>query len=155
MVDGGSRGPRRLVELPPDEAIRLLGSVSYGRIVFTNRALPAIRPVNHLVDRGDVIIRTHLGAAVMTAATEGMVVAYEADAIDPDTRVGWSVVVTGIARVVAEPVQAARYQHLLHAWVQTGPARDQVIRIRPDLVTGFRLTDEAGDLAGLAGGTGS
>jgi hypothetical protein len=39
---------RRLEELPPQEAMRLLGSVSLGRIVFTARALPAVRLASHL-----------------------------------------------------------------------------------------------------------
>jgi nitroimidazol reductase NimA-like FMN-containing flavoprotein (pyridoxamine 5'-phosphate oxidase superfamily) len=147
MADGRNRAPGRLVELTPAEALRLLADVPYGRIVFTHRALPAIRPVNHIVDAGDVIIRTHVGAGAMAAATDGMVVAYEADVIDPDTRVGWSVVVTGVARVVADAHETARYLRLLHPWVEAGPARDRVIRIRPDIVTGFRLTDGAGDLA--------
>src|SRR5258708_36398974 len=44
--------------------MRLLGSVSLGRIVFTARALPAIRPVCHLVDGDYVIIRTDSSAAI-------------------------------------------------------------------------------------------
>jgi hypothetical protein len=79
--------PRKSVELDSDEALRLLGGVSLGRIVFTRQALPTIRPVNHVLDNGDVIIRTHEGAALTSysqeAAGRGVVVAYEADAIDP------------------------------------------------------------------------
>ena len=44
--------------------MRLLGSVSLGRVVFTARALPAIRPVTHLVDGDHVIIRTDRDAAI-------------------------------------------------------------------------------------------
>src|SRR5437667_22837 len=54
---------RELAELPKDEALRLLGSVPFGRVVFTARALPAVRPVNHLVDGNRIIIRTSPGAA--------------------------------------------------------------------------------------------
>lgn len=45
------------------EAMRRLAGVSYGRVVFTLNALPAIRPVYHLVDNGHIIIRTraHFG----------------------------------------------------------------------------------------------
>ncbi|WP_291412879.1 pyridoxamine 5'-phosphate oxidase family protein [Actinophytocola sp.] len=59
--------PHQTRELDRTEALRLLGSVSFGRISFTERALPQIRPVNHLVDAGEVFIRTHSDAAVMTA----------------------------------------------------------------------------------------
>ena len=55
---------RQAVELTADESWRLLAGTSLGRIVFTRHAMPAIRPVNHLVDDETVIIRSHLGAAI-------------------------------------------------------------------------------------------
>ncbi|MCI3278182.1 pyridoxamine 5'-phosphate oxidase family protein [Streptomyces cylindrosporus] len=136
-------GPRRSIELDSREALRLLGSVSVGRIVFTRHALPTVRPVNHVLDGGDIVIRTHEGAALTSrtreSASSGVVVAYEADTIDPDTHLGWSVVVTGFAHLVTDPRELARYQRLLHPWVQQ--TMDYAVRIRPDLVTGIRLTD--------------
>jgi len=36
--------------------------VSVGRLVFTIAGLPAIRPVNHLVDDGAVVVRSDLGS---------------------------------------------------------------------------------------------
>ena len=50
------------------EAIRLLASVEFGRVVFTVNALPAIRPVNHLLDEGRIIIRTRLTSAISSLA---------------------------------------------------------------------------------------
>jgi hypothetical protein len=89
---------RRLEELSPEESIRLLGSVSLGRIVFTARALPAIRPVNHLVDGDYIIIRTDGNSPIISElkSEPGSVVAYEADTIDPAEHLGWSVVVVGL-----------------------------------------------------------
>lgn len=114
----GTAGPRHSTPLHRAEALRLLGSVSLGRIVFTQDALPAIRPVNHLLDRGEIIIRTQEGTAIATATRqadmEGVVVAYEADTIDPVTHVGWSVVVTGYCRPVTDPRDLAYYRELLH-----------------------------------------
>jgi Pyridoxamine 5'-phosphate oxidase len=77
--------------------------------------MPAIRPVNHLIDDGQVIIRSHEGSAIVTATStgSGTVVAYEADEIDPASRTGWSVMVTGLARLVDEPGQATRYREAL------------------------------------------
>lgn len=110
--------PREVVELDGVEAMRLLASVGHGRVVFTSNALPAIRPVNHLVDDGRVIVRTRLtakvSAAVRSNAGAGVVVAYEADDLDPHQRLGWSVVVTGLATTVSDPDQIARYEQLLH-----------------------------------------
>ncbi|MEV6979055.1 pyridoxamine 5'-phosphate oxidase family protein [Kitasatospora sp. NPDC093806] len=130
-----------MVPLERAEALRLLGGVPFGRIVFTAHALPAIRPVNHLLVDDTIVIRTHEGAALTMAAEGtgdvGVVVAYEADAIDPVTRLGWSVVVTGFARLVTEPGQLARYRPLLSPWVNA--AMDHTVAIQPDLVTGYRL----------------
>jgi nitroimidazol reductase NimA-like FMN-containing flavoprotein (pyridoxamine 5'-phosphate oxidase superfamily) len=129
---------RQLVELDRTEALQLLGTVSLGRVVFTQRALPAIRPVNHVIHDGDVIIRSHVGAAIVSAASDGVVVAYEADSIDPGQHLGWSVIVTGHARLVTDPDQLDRYRHLLRPWVHR-PDMDHVVRIEPELVTGFTL----------------
>jgi hypothetical protein len=120
-------------ELARRECLELLASVPFGRVVFTLHALPAIRPVNHLVDHdGAVIIRSHLGAGITAAMPAGrVVVAYEADSIDADTRTGWTVVVTGTARLLADPAAAARYEQILQPWVDQ--PMDSVIRIEPDL----------------------
>ncbi|WP_405593605.1 pyridoxamine 5'-phosphate oxidase family protein [Streptomyces sp. NBC_01092] len=154
MVHDDSRpapaGPRHRIELDGAEALRLLGSVSLGRIVFTRHALPTVRPVNHVLDGGDIVIRTHEGAALTSHAQRGghpgVVVAYEADAIDPRTHLGWSVVVTGYARLVTDPDDLARCRTLVQPWVDQ--AMDQAVRIRPDLVTGILLTRD--DRSGVA-----
>ncbi|MDT7845788.1 pyridoxamine 5'-phosphate oxidase family protein [Streptomyces justiciae] len=129
-------------ELDSSEALRLLAGVSLGRVVFTRHALPQIRPVNHVVDGGDIVIRTHEGAALTShtgqADGSGVVVAYEADLIDPDTHLGWSVVVTGYAHLVTDPGELARYRAMLRPWVEQ--TMDYAVRIRPDLVTGVLLT---------------
>nr|WP_198428167.1 pyridoxamine 5'-phosphate oxidase family protein [Nocardia bovistercoris] len=131
---------RTVRELTQDEALDLLAATPLGRVVFTRNALPAIRPVNHLVEPdGRIIVRTRLatrfGGAVR--ANAGVVVAYEADEIDPVRRLGWSVVVTGVARQVTDPVLVARFEQLLRPWV--GQVMDTVIAIEPTIVTGIRL----------------
>jgi len=130
---------RRALELTRAECWQLLGSVSLGRIVFTQRALPAIRPVNHLVDGKSIIVRSHLGSTIVryAAATDGAVVCYEADDLDPVQHTGWSVIGTGMARLVRDPVAIARYEELLEPWV-TGQM-DYVIAIDPQIITGIRL----------------
>jgi hypothetical protein len=65
------------------------------------------------------------------------VVAYEADDIDQQRRLGWSVVVTGLAQLVREPDLITRYQAALLPWIDL--PMDQVLRVRTDLVTGFRF----------------
>src|ERR687887_77056 len=131
---------RDLTELTDAESLALLGSVSLGRIVFTTRALPTIRPVNHILDDGQILIRSHMGATIVSAAdiSYGAVVAYEADDLDPVQRLGWSVSVTGTARIIRDPGQVERYRQLLSPW-GTGE-KDDIITIHPELITGFRLT---------------
>jgi pyridoxamine 5'-phosphate oxidase-like protein len=125
-------------ELERAEAMRLLASIGYGRVVFTLNALPAIRPVNHLVDEGRVIIRTRLTSAISIGvrSTDGVVVAYEADSLDPQSRAGWSVVIMGRAHTLTDPDQVSRYEQLLHPWVNHA---DTVVAIDPDIITGFRI----------------
>ena len=120
------------------EAMRLLASVAYGRVVFTLNALPAIRPVNHLVDDGTIIIRTRLTTAISAAVRSAreLIVAYEADSFDDESRTGWSVVVTGRAHAVDDADQISRYEQLLHPWVNRA---DNVLAIEPDVVTGIRI----------------
>ncbi|MET8247652.1 pyridoxamine 5'-phosphate oxidase family protein [Streptomyces sp. NPDC005202] len=133
----GTRAGARMVQLSREEALKLLASVPLGRIGFTQHALPAIRPVNHVVHAGAVVIRTHTGSALLNHSLRTEVVAYEADEIDPATHTGWSVVVTGLATRVTDPDDLARYQGLLVPWIDAGMA--YVVRIVPELVTGYRL----------------
>jgi hypothetical protein len=129
---------RRLAELSREESLRMLGSVPFGRIVFTSRALPAILPVSHLLVGEQIIIRASLGAAFSSAGHgSGTVVAYEADLIDPAERLGWSVVVVGRACRVRSETLSARYRVSLRPWIDE--EMDEVIAITANLVTGFRI----------------
>jgi len=134
--------PLRFQELTREESLRRLGSVRVGRIVFTHQALPTIRPVNHVVDGGAVILRTHPGAALLSAVDT--VVAYEADAVSDGERIGWSVIVTGVARRLRGQADIERYGDLLRPWAPE--ELDYVLRIHPELVTGFTLIEQNGVL---------
>ncbi|WP_326700416.1 pyridoxamine 5'-phosphate oxidase family protein [Streptomyces sp. NBC_01754] len=133
---------RRTVKLTAPQAMALLGGAPLGRIVFTRRALPAVRPVNHLLDGGQIVIRTHRDSDLFHQARQhgglGVVVAYQADDIDPLTHLGWSVVATGFCHPVTEREALLRYERLIRPW----PDRpmEAAVRISPDLVTGVRLT---------------
>jgi Pyridoxamine 5'-phosphate oxidase len=138
------RTPRPAIELTEGECWHLLGSVSIGRVVFTQRAMPAIRPVNHLIDRRKIIIRTHLGAAIASRALDGAsqegrgsVVCYEADELNADRHTGWSVIATGLATLVTDPADVARYSAALEPWI--AGELNQVVAIEPRFVSGLRL----------------
>lgn len=124
--------PPRLAELTRPEALRLLADAPFGRIVYTVRALPAIVPVRHLVENGMVVVRSHV-----SGDCAGSVVAFEADGIDPEHRLGWSVTVTGVARRVVDPDEIAHYAAAITPLVEM-PNVD-IIRIFPEILTGYRL----------------
>ncbi|WP_291416031.1 pyridoxamine 5'-phosphate oxidase family protein [Actinophytocola sp.] len=130
--------PRQLRQLTKAESLQLLTEVSFGRVIFTQNTMPAVRPVNHIIDDVAVIFRTHLGAAVLT--TIGMIVTYQADAIDPDSHLGWSVILHGYAHAITDPDTVARYEQLLRPWVRG--EMTHVIRIYPEIVTGFELVKD-------------
>ncbi|MFC8501323.1 pyridoxamine 5'-phosphate oxidase family protein [Pedococcus sp. NPDC057267] len=131
--------PRRLVPIPEGEALALLASVEFGRLVFTEHALPAVRPLNHILEGGDIIIRTRLGSAAASTAIPPVldVVTYQADRIDPSDRTGWSVVVTGRVSRVTNPDRLRRCDELLHPWVEL--PMDLTLAIAAEIVRGFRL----------------
>lgn len=134
-VDGG------VIDLDRAESMRLIGRARYGRVVFTRDALPAIRPVCHVVEDEQIIVRTRITSRLTgTARTEStVVVAYEADDIDPVTHTGWAVVVTGRARSITDPVRIARYERLLRPWMDR--TLDAVVAIEPTLINGIRLLE--------------
>src|SRR5258706_13449891 len=91
---------RRLEQLTRTKALDLLSSVNLGRLVFTHQALPAIRPVNHLVECESIIVRATAGAAIISAAnTHGVSVAYAAESIHSGKHLGWGGDRVGNARL--------------------------------------------------------
>jgi Pyridoxamine 5'-phosphate oxidase len=131
---------RALLELPRSESLRLLASVPVGRLVFTHQALPAIRPVNHIVDDDKIVIGLTSGSAIAgSAGQDGTVVAYEADSLDLETRQGWTVIVVGIARLESEAA-ARQYRDELHPWL--AGAMTDIISISSEIVTGYRLASQ-------------
>ncbi|HEY7145951.1 MAG TPA: pyridoxamine 5'-phosphate oxidase family protein [Streptosporangiaceae bacterium] len=142
MIEG-----RQLQELTQHDSMRLLASVPVGRVVFTHHALPAIRAVNHIVVGDKIVIIAALGSAISMPASvgsrgyDGTVVAYEADLMDPDTHLGWSVVVIGTACVARDQAEISGYRAALQPWV--AGATDDVIVIQAELVTGYQLVAAA------------
>lgn len=135
-----AEGDRQMRLMTRQQALDKLASAPFGRVVFTEHAMPALRQVNHLIDHGRIIIRSHPDSAITGRADQGRgsVVLYEADDIDPLTRTGWSVTVTGLARRIEDPVRAAHYKELLHPWVAGNMS--VVISIDAEIVSGFELT---------------
>lgn len=133
----GERGNAGPVTLEREECLQLLAGAPAGRLVFTEHALPAIRPVNFVVHGGAIVIRSGEGEK-LTAASDGAVVAFEADEIDVVTRTGWSVTVVGQAAVVTDADTVAELSALpLVPWAPGN--RDWFIRVDVAHVTGYRI----------------
>jgi nitroimidazol reductase NimA-like FMN-containing flavoprotein (pyridoxamine 5'-phosphate oxidase superfamily) len=136
-----NEGDRQMRPMSRQQALDKLANAELGRVVFTQHAMPAIRPVNHVLLDGRVVIRSHDDSAITARADHGRgsVVVYEADEIDPRTRTGWSVTVTGLARLVEDPALIARYQEILRPWV--AGTMNSVITIDAEFVAGFELIE--------------
>ena len=91
-MPGRSQGPISRT-LTPEECWALLGASGVGRVAVTIVGVPRIIPVNYSV-AGDVIyFRTAPGTILNNVTVQK--VAFEADAVDPASRSGWSVCVVG------------------------------------------------------------
>lgn len=84
-------------------AIELLGSVRYGRLAMSMRALPFLAVARHLVIEGRVLLRMHRGLGFHESC-DGSVIAYGADNFnfpEPSGRDDlWSVQFTGPVEIV-------------------------------------------------------
>jgi uncharacterized protein len=134
------------------EAFGLLATVSVGRLVYSDRALPSLVPVTFSLDGPDIVIRTGRRSSPATHAS-GNVVAFEVDDIG-GSRSGWSVLVTGRIELVVDAFEVARLGALqLPTW---SPAvSDRYLRLRPELIAGRRipaLTAPVTDNSGVSDG---
>ena len=128
------------------ECLALLRQSLVGRVIVTDRALPAAFPVNFALLGEDVVFRTAAGSK-LEAASARTVVAFEADDMDPVRQTGWSVLIQGRAALIEDPVELARARALpLQPWA---PGRRlEFVRIRSELLSGRRIPQPAPVFAG-------
>jgi nitroimidazol reductase NimA-like FMN-containing flavoprotein (pyridoxamine 5'-phosphate oxidase superfamily) len=123
--------------LSREECLSLMASMPVGRLVFTDRALPAVVPVNFVLSGGHIVLRTGATSS-LAAAVRGSVVAFEVDRIDPEGYRGWSVTVVGRAEHVTDPQRIAQLEQLpLLSWA--GHELEQFVVISVELVNGRRV----------------
>ena len=132
----------RLQPLTRDECLELLSGRSLGRVAFTERALPAIRPVNYALVGHQVVLRTRPDG--LGRRLDGQVVAFEVDDIDSERGTGWSVVLTGTARLLRTPGELTR-QAAIPLVSLAGEGHDARVCIVPGEMTGRRI--RAADVA--------
>ncbi|GAA1227595.1 pyridoxamine 5'-phosphate oxidase family protein [Kitasatospora nipponensis] len=114
------------------QCLRLLAGAPVGRVVYTVGALPAVLPTRYqLDDDGSVLLRATAGSEFLRAVA-GVLVAFQADEISAADGSGWSVTVLGTAETTGEGAGTRA--------AAAPPAGQVTIRIRPEWVTGRRLT---------------
>lgn len=122
--------------LTQEQCLDLVASESVGRVAVSVAALPAIFPVNYQLLGGDVFFLTGDGMK-SHAAVEGAVVGFEVDHIDAEHRTGWSVMMVGQARLVADEDRAALGNLHLSPWARGH--RSHLVTLHPEFVSGRRI----------------
>ena len=121
----------------PNECWALLRGVSVGRLAVWLEDHPDIFPINYTVDHGSIVFRTAAGSK-LTGALGPVPVAFEADGVDADTGITWSVVVKGPASLLESTSDVLDTFNLsLFPW-ESG-TKNAFVRIVPTEVTGRRF----------------
>jgi len=89
-----------LEHIPEAECLEMLARNRLGRIAFFAAGQQEIFPVNYALKADTVVLRTAPGTKLSCAP--GAQVAFEIDQYDPETGIGWSVVVHGEAQDVTD-----------------------------------------------------
>ncbi|MEU7530213.1 pyridoxamine 5'-phosphate oxidase family protein [Saccharothrix sp. NPDC042600] len=122
--------------LPREECLRLLGTASIGRLVYTDRALPVIHPVVYALDGDAVVLRVPEGSATLVA--RDTIVAFEIDEVEPDLSKGWTVMAVGHISEVVDEQRLDRVRRLPLASRGHG-ARDHYLAVELEVVSGRRI----------------
>lgn len=133
-------GPqRRFNALPATECLALMRSHTVGRVGWNAADGPQILPVTYLLRDDTIIFRTAPYGA-LSELRNAHRVAFEVDDFDVDTRTGWTVLVRGMIQAADNP------DELAGLWTRQEPipwapgARNLVLAITPDHVTGRVIT---------------
>ena len=132
----------RLQMLGRDECLQLLAGKCLGRVAFTERALPVIRPVNYALVGHHIVLQTQPDG--LGRRLDGQVVAFEVDEMDSEHGTGWSVVLTGVARLLRRSGELTR-QASIPLLSLAGDGHDDRVCIVPGQITGRRI--RAADVA--------
>ena len=132
-----------LEPLTPAQCRGHLEAGGVGRVIFCVSRGPVALPVNFRFSNGEVFFNTTVKNA--TELESQGTVGFEVDRIDDVFSEGWSVIVTGSARMVDHPEQLVEHaSHGIAPWA--GGARGAVVAITADEVTGRVIVhDGTGD----------
>lgn len=123
--------------LEPTACRDLIADGGVGRFVFSSERGPVALPVNFALLDGDVVFKTATGTSIEQGVAGGAV-SFEVDHLDEALAEGWSVLVSGRARVVTDPAELARAAALgISTWAAED--RDVYVRLETAEVTGRRI----------------
>lgn len=121
--------------LTPTECFEFLAGARVGRIGVSIDALPAILPVHFTVLDRSVLFPTVPGSK-LDSATQGTVVAFQADDLLTSGSRRWSVLLQGMATGVDDPWELAEVATVPNATWTTSPDTAHWVRIRPGTMSG-------------------
>lgn len=137
----GRAGPHpHLDVLSRTECEAHLAGGGVGRFVFLAAQGPVALPVNFRFVDGDVVFRSRPTGPLAAAA--GVTVSFEVDQIDEALSEGWSVLITGRARIVDDP---AELEHVTQLGIEPWPGgrREAIIRVETTEISGRALRQNA------------
>jgi len=133
-------GQRRAAPHPVLEKLSAAACLAYlrpggvGRFLYVTSRGPVAVPVNYRLLGDAVVFRTGQGGGIAEAIGERPV-SFEVDHLDSVLAEGWSVLVSGTARILTDPAELDEVSALgIEPWA--GGERDACIRLTPREITG-------------------
>ncbi len=142
----GQRGAAKnpvLETLTVDECKAHVAAGGIGRFLYDEPGRgPVAIPVNYKMDGGDVIFRTSgtsgVGAEMRLNAALAERVSFDVDHLDEALGEGWSVLLSGTARLITDQAELDRAKALdIEPWA--GGERDVYVRLMPVEISGRRI----------------
>lgn len=133
-----STRPPGLDVLSEQECRELVARRSLGRISFLVGDQPEIFPVNYSADGTVIVFRTAQATKLQESIKRR--VAFEIDDWDPETGIGWSVVVKGIAEEITSGLDPFAAALRTRPVVPLAPGkRERWIAVYPSEISGRRF----------------
>jgi transcriptional regulator with XRE-family HTH domain len=127
-----------LHELTETECRALIAAGGVGRFLFVEADRgPVAIPVNFKMDGTDVVFRTSADSAIIEGSHQQRV-SFDVDHLDDALGEGWSVLLTGTARVITGDAETS-HAHALDIEPWAGGDRSVYVRLSPSQITGRRI----------------
>ncbi len=135
---------KRIDVLDAEQCWALIGGQEVGRLGVVVDGYPVVVPVNFAVDGGGGVIVLRMGGGAVSQAADHANVTFQADALDPAGRTGWSVLVRGLVEEVGpehrDDLVARTRASRASPWAPG--ERGHLKRLIPHGVSGRRITQD-------------